>query len=234
MIPDRKEGRLYAMREFLKRSPYLYKILLNVFSPVCTIFKNYKILVERLPDHAKIINIGSGNFRLNKKIINLDKYPYKNVDIIAAAENLPFKDSSCQGVISNVLTEHLKKPQLHIKEIFRVLESGGLMYAIVPFVVGYHSAPRDYYRWTEDGVRELFSDFQVIELGVAGGPSSGFLWIFQEWLAILFSFNCRIVYELLLVLLMLVTFPIKFLDLILSRYRFAKNIASSFYVLVKK
>jgi SAM-dependent methyltransferase len=191
-------------------------------------------LVQRLPEQAKIINIGSGNFRLNKKIINLDKYPYKNVDIIATAEKLPFKDSSCQGAISIVLSEHLKQPHTHIEEIFRVLESGGLMYAIVPFIVGYHSAPFDYYRWTEDGVKQLFKQFQIIEFGVAGGPTSGFLWIFQEWIAILLSFNCRILYKFLLMLLMLVTFPVKFLDLILSKYRFARKIASSFYVLVKK
>lgn len=234
IVKTRNTEYTYKVREFLKRYPNSYRILLNIFSPVCAPYSSYKILLRRLPKEAKIINIGSGTFRLNKNIINVDLQQYNNVDIIADVEDLPFLSASCDGVISIVLTEHLRRPKRAMDEMMRILKSGGLVYAVVPFIVGYHSAPSDFCRWTEEGVKELFSEFRILKMGVAGGPTSGFLWILQEWLAILLSFNIKILYEFLLTLFMLLTFPLKFLDLFLARYKFARSIASSFYILAKK
>jgi SAM-dependent methyltransferase len=225
---------IYRLKEFLKRYPNFYTILLKVFSPVCPGYGSYKILVRRLPEKARIINIGSGTFRLNKNIINVDWDYYSNVDIMADAQALPFVSSSCDGVISVALMEHLRQPQKHIDEVIRILKPGGLAYAAVPFIQGYHSAPYDFFRWTEEGIEELFSKFKILKIGVLGGPTSGFLWILQEWLAILLSFNIKILYEVLRMLFMLLTFPLKFLDLFLVRYKFARSIASSFYVLAEK
>lgn len=234
VVKTRNTEYTYKVREFLKQYPNFYRVLLNIFSPVCAPYSSHKILVRRLPKEARIINIGSGTFRLDKNIINVDRQHYNNVDTIGDAEDLPFISSSCDGIISIVLMEHLRRPKRVINEIMRILKPGGLVYAVVPFIVGYHSAPSDFCRWTEEGIKELFSRFKILKIGVAGGPTSGFLWIFQEWLAILLSFNIKILYEFLLTLFMLLTFPLKFLDLFLARYKFARSIASSFYILAKK
>ncbi|MBI3999562.1 MAG: class I SAM-dependent methyltransferase, partial [Candidatus Omnitrophica bacterium] len=180
------------------------------------------------------VNIGSGNLRLGKNVWNVDFAPYKNVDVIADAHDMPFRESSCDGIISDVLLEHVKASKQCVQEFFRMLKPEGLLYCCIPFIAPFHSAPSDYNRWTKEGVKELFQDFEIIELDVAAGPTSGFLWVFQEWLAILLSFNIKVLYECLVIVLMVLTFPLKYLDLILAKYSYASSIALSFYVLAKK
>jgi len=130
--------------------------------------------------------------------------------------------------------EHISNTNTAINEMCRVLKPDGLIFSVVPFTLGYHASPHDYIRWTRSGVEKLFSGFDMIEIGISGGPTSSFLWIFQEWIATLLSFNIPLLYRFLLLLFMLLTFPLKFLDLILSRYKSATNIASNFYFFGKK
>ena len=99
---------------------------------------------------------------------------------------------------------------------------------------GYHDSPHDYTRWTKAGVEKLFDDFEMIELGIGSGPTSSFLWVLQEWLATLFSFNISFLYKFLFAFFMVLTCPLKWLDLVLNRYKSAVNIASNFYFFGKK
>ena len=222
------------LKRFLKKFPPFYAFLINLFGPVFITGTSHQYLFQHLQKDSKILNVGSGPTKLRKGIINLDVYPYTTVDIVGNAHGLPIQNESCDGVISLVLLEHTRQPVVCIQEMFRILKIGGLAYCRLPFVVPYHSAPQDYYRWTKDGIKELFRDFHILKIGVAGGPTSSCLWVFQEWIAMLFSFNIKFIYELLYILLMVLTFPLKFLDVFLSKYMFASNLASTFYVIARK
>ena len=180
------------------------------------------------------ISIGSGARKLSQSVINVDISPYENVNVVADIFALPFPDNSIDGIINITVLEHISNPNTAVNEIYRVLKPNGLVFSVVPFTLGYHASPHDYTRWTRSGVEELFSDFDIIEIGITGGPTSSFLWIFQEWLATLLSFNIPFLYRFLLLLFMLLTFPLKFLDFILNRYESATNIASNFYFFGKK
>ena len=223
------------VKEFIRRSPAMYNFTINVISPVSAIHKSYKILLNQLSENARVLNIGSGSRKLKgKSIVNLDLKRYSNVSLVGNAESLPFSSFSFDGVITIATLEHIRDIKKAISEIKRVLKPGGLVYAVIPFMAGYHSAPFDYRRWTMEGVKVLFSDFETMDVGVASGPTSAFLWIFQEWLAMLLSFNIRTLYQILLIILMILTFPLKLLDLFLSKYSFAKNISYTFYFFGKK
>ena len=100
---------------------------------------------------------------------------------------------------------------------------------MAPFVVPFHAAPNDYQRYSQPGLEYLHKDFLKIESGVWGGPVSGFLWVFQEFLALLFSFGVPFLRDIIFVLIMLVTWPLKWLDVIFRHLPTAGNIASSFY-----
>jgi hypothetical protein len=63
---------------------------------------------------------------------------------------------------------------------------------------------------------------------------SGFLWVFQEWVSILISFGSSLLKDVAFILVMLVTFPLKYLDLLLERHPGADKIASGFYIHAKK
>jgi len=221
---------------FLFKNSRFYHPLRDVFSSGLPAGKHYEMIYDYVPPSGIILNLGSGSKRLSKKIINVDLFSYRGVDVVADVNHLPFKDNSVIGVINIALLEHLSSPTKALTEINRVLARGGYAYSIVPFIQGFHGAPFDYTRWTKLGLEKLFSDvgFEKIRLGAVGGPTSAFLWVFQEWLAILLSFNIKYLYLFFLYLFMLLTFPLKYLDIILNKYKFASNITSCFYYLGRK
>jgi SAM-dependent methyltransferase len=222
-----------SIKERFKAFPNLYYWLVDLVSPVYP-DRKYKKILNSLSKDSFVINLGSGARKLSRSVINVDISPYKNVDVVADIFALPFPDNSLDGIINIVVLEHVSNANVAINEMLRILKPGGMIFSIVPFIQGYHASPHDYNRWTISGVEKLFSDFDIIEIGIGGGPTSSFLWIFQEWIATLLSFNIPILYRFLLLLFMLLTFPLKFLDLILSRYKSSTNIASNFYFFGKK
>jgi SAM-dependent methyltransferase len=218
----------------VKKYPKLYRIIIDVISPVYQ--KKSYIMIEKYVDieNSIILNIGSGPFKLNENILNVDITSYENVDIIADGFNLPFKSNSVDAILNIVILEHVPNPECVINEIHRVLKNGGVVYTVVPFIQGYHASPYDYKRWTSSGVLNLHSNFTLIESGVGGGPTSGFIWILTEWLALLFSFRIMSLYKILFVFFTLILWPFKFIDVFLIDHPMAKNIASNFYYLGMK
>lgn len=219
----------------LKKFSAFYNFLVKVISPVYVNnrLKNF-IETEINKKNGININLGSGNKLLSQKIINVDLLPYKHVDIVADIQMLPIANKKIDTVICEAVLEHVVNPYEVVKEINRVLKKGGLVYCFIPFICGFHASPTDYTRLTYEGMKVLFKDFEVVELGTGGGPTSGLLWVLQEWLAIVLSFGFRKLHFLLYLFFMLVTFPIKYLDIILAKHPMAKNIASGFYIIAKK
>ncbi len=88
--------------------------------------------------------------------------------------------------------------------------------------------PYDYSRRIHKGMKILFKDFKKIELIPYSRPTSGFLWILQEWLALMFSFGIKKFHLYLSLFFMILTFPIKYIDFILIKHPMAVNISSAF------
>ena len=190
--------------------------------------------LKQLPNDGLVLNLGAGTKKINKNIINIDIDIFSHVDIVADAKNLPFLDNSVDAVICEFMLEHVEDPEKIIAEMMRVLKTGGLVYVTTPFIIGFHSCPRDYYRWTESGLKEKMKKFTEVAFGVCCGPSSAFVAIFSEWFAITFSFGIKKVYELLLLIALVIFAPLKLLDFIYYNFPPAKNIALGFYYIGKK
>jgi SAM-dependent methyltransferase len=159
---------------------------------------------------------------------------YENVDIVCDIHQLPFKDNSIDAVMSVAVLEHVREPALVLKEVHRVLKPGGRVFSVIPFMQPFHASPHDYQRYTLPGIEFLHRDFDKVESGVYSGPVSGVLWVAQEFFASIFSFGSSKLRNLLTISLMLLTWPLKFLDLIAMRLPTAKNVASNFYVHARK
>lgn len=231
-IKNQSAALIFKLKCFLKEYPKLFFFLfyiLGVFTG-----KTSKKAIENIPAGSLIINVASGINIIREDVINIDIYPFLGVHIAADAQKLPFKDSSCDAVICETSLEHIKDPALAVQEMHRVLKSGGLVYITVPFVYGFHDSPGDYYRWTKEGIRELFKNFEEKELDIYGGPTFALTSTLREWLAIIFSFNSEFAYQILSLIFLVVLAPFNFLDYIFSRYKSAKNIASSFYFIGTK
>ncbi|MEA2016041.1 MAG: methyltransferase domain-containing protein [Actinomycetota bacterium] len=232
---DCPEDFIDKLKYRFKRFSGFYTFLIKVISPVFTynqLGRFVKAYVRR--KNGSFLNLGSGNRVLSPEMINVDILPYKNVDIIADIQNLPVADGEMDIAVCSAVLEHVKDPYRVVNEIYRVLKKGGLTYCYMPFICGFHASPDDYTRLTYEGMKVLFKDFDIVELGVGGGPTSGLLWVLQEWLATLLSFGSRRLHFIFYVFFMLITFPIKYLDIILSKFPTAKNIASGFYIIARK
>jgi SAM-dependent methyltransferase len=207
------------------------KVISPVYSPNFT-----KKFIKDYIENQKVtaINLGSGSTNIHPDIINVDCYDYENVNIICDINSLPFADSSIDRILNAAVLEHIPSPACAVDEMKRALKPGGIVCCYMPFIVGFHASPSDYSRLTIEGLRILFKDFEIISLNVCGGPTSGMLWIFQEWLAMILSFGSKKLYLILYLIIMAVTWPIKFIDVFLIKHSKASNIASGFLVTAKK
>ena len=227
------------IQNFLKGYGNLYYLLIQWFSPVLSSIKHRKTLNMLLkqygPEHI-IVNIGSGPRHLKgrRDIINVDIFSFHEVDIVADAADLPFKDESVDFLVNTALLEHTSEPLKIIKDMYRILRKGGKAFCFVPFIQPLHTAPDDFYRWTVPGIYESFSEFDELEVYMAGGPMSGFLWIFVEWISILLSFGCKFIHNIVFLVLMVLTSPLKILDVLMIKLPYAQNIASGFGIVAKK
>lgn len=232
-------GIVASVKNALKRHSGLYYFIVTVIAPVkptrelCRLQKN---LLERYSKNSDVVvNYGSGPRILcgRHDIINVDLFAFDEVDV-ASDTLLPFKPETVDLFLSSAVLEHMPNPRMAVSEMFRCLKPQGELLVFVPFAQPIHAAPDDYNRWTMAGLRELFGAFTVVDIGLGAGPTSGLLWFFQEWLSLSLSFGNRALKDMVLIGLMLVTFPLKYLDVLLETYPTADTTASGFYIHARK
>lgn len=180
------------------------------------------------------LNIGSGGRRFDMKVFNLDLFLTEEIDIQGDLLNLPIKDETIDTVVCTGVLEHIRKPDTAVQEIFRVLKCGGCMFIETPFMQTYHVSPKDYYRWTPDGLRQILSDFKIVEFHVTAGPASALAWQFQETMAMLFCFNNQLMHKIGLRIFGWLAVPLSWLDVLLERNPRAWRAASGYALVVVK
>jgi len=230
---------LEKIQDVLKKYGRFYYFLIYGFSPVLPSpvwIKKRSELINAYGEDKVILNLGSGPMHIvgRTDIINVDVFAYHEVDIVADVTDLPIEDNSVDLIINTGLLEHVDEPKKVIQEMIRVLRDGGKVVCYLPFMVPFHAAPYDYYRWTILGAQKLFSEFYHIEIGIGSGPTSGMLYVLQEWLSILLSFGSKTLHDILFLALMVITAPIKMLDVLMVKLPYAEKIASGFYVIGEK
>jgi SAM-dependent methyltransferase len=180
------------------------------------------------------INIGCGDQRFKVKTFNLDLITGMQVDIQGDLLCLPIKDNSVDTIVCTGVIEHVCDPNSAVKEIHRVLKSGGCAFIETPFMQTYHVSPKDFYRWTPDGLRQLFRNFRLDKFYVTAGPGSAFAWQFQETMAMLFSFNSEGAYKIGLRIFGWLAIPISWLDMLLEKNPMAWRAASGYALVAEK
>jgi SAM-dependent methyltransferase len=123
--------------------------------------------LDRHQSKLRTLDIGSGGssyHRFFPNRVSVDIDPDRKPDIVADAHSLPFKDSEFELVLCTEVLEHVKNPQKVIDEIGRVLKPGGRVILTTRFVYPLHDTPHDHWRFTKYGLKELFKDWEVIEL----------------------------------------------------------------------
>src|SRR4051812_4019909 len=183
--------------------------------------------VQSLPAESVILNVGAGSSDYGSRVINLDIAPTEGLDVVGLAERLPFRDEVFDGIVFQAVLEHVANSHQALTEIRRTLRPGGSLFIEVPFIQGYHAAPRDHRRYTEQGLRAELGQhgFRVTASGVAVGPASAMAWVTAEFVALLLSGRSARAYRFARVFGNWLAWPIKWADAWLDVHEMAHVIA---------
>lgn len=142
-------------------------------------------MLRELRPRDRGLNLACGQARLHPQVINADRDPTAAADVLADAHRLPFPGGSLRVIASQETVEHLADPFAAVREMARVLQPGGALYLQVPFVLGYHPGPEDYWRFTGAGVRQLLerAGLRVERLEPALGAGTALYRVVVEFLA---------------------------------------------------
>lgn len=128
---------------------------------------------EKVNEYIKDQNIGD--------FIRLDFNAEFGPDIAANVCALPFADSSIDRVSSNSLFEHVAYPHDIIREAYRVLRPGGILYTAVPFHFVQHGCPNDYLRYTGAFFTEFCKDAGFAEVYCDTQSTSGLYYVLHQF-----------------------------------------------------
>ncbi|MBI2446224.1 MAG: class I SAM-dependent methyltransferase [Parcubacteria group bacterium] len=94
-----------------------------------------------------------------EKFIRVDVNKNVEPDIIADLnELLPFNDNFADTVFLFNVIYILESPEKTLREIKRILKSGGKLFITSPFVFNEAKEPNDYWRFTSEGLEKLLKE----------------------------------------------------------------------------
>jgi hypothetical protein len=142
--------------------------------------RNFNNIIKDCVDHLHHNNIFSGKMleiggsvgsNVQKEFIFLE---YHNFDINnnpiiptiigdITKYNKSISDGSYDFIYSRFTLEHVENPWLAAIEISRIVKRGGLICIIVPWSWRFHPVPNDYWRFSPEGLKILFKEFQCVD-----------------------------------------------------------------------
>jgi 2-polyprenyl-3-methyl-5-hydroxy-6-metoxy-1,4-benzoquinol methylase len=210
LVPTRPE-RLRRMHERLgpeyypehsANSEFDYKGYVN---PVCTInsldtFAARRSVFASLSSHlaefsGTVLDIGCGHMPYKKTLLSppsrVQKYigldladnTYRRPDLEWDGKNIPREAASIDCAIATEVFEHCPDPMSVMREVFRILNPGGLLFFTVPFLWPLHDAPHDEYRYTPFALTRLLREagFEDIKLKALGGWDASMAQLIGLW-----------------------------------------------------
>jgi SAM-dependent methyltransferase len=164
--------------------------------------------------------------------VNIDLFALPGVDVVADAGRLPFRAAVFTRVECDAVLEHVPRPEAAVREIERVLAPGGYAHLVAPFCHPFHEYPRDYWRFTPDGLKALAGNLEVVAAGWRTGPTATLLVFVLEYFKLLAP--GRAWRGLVHGLLGWVLFPLRYLDLALLRSGRAGRLGNHCYLWLRK
>ena len=166
--------------------------------------------------------------------INIDLFPIAGVDVVADAHDLPFASGLFQRVECDAVLEHVRCPSRVIREIERVLAPGGFAHVVTPFCHPFHEYPRDFYRFTLDGLKEIAEagNLQVVAQGWRTGPTATMLVFVLEYFKMWLPWRAWRIF--VHGVLGWVLFPLRYLDLLFFRSPKVGQIGNHCYMWLQK
>jgi SAM-dependent methyltransferase len=202
----------------------------RVFAPPAPLVMN--------PNEPKDFPLGRWNLyiggagRTVEGYVNLDLLAMPGVNVAADAARLPFPAGIFQRVECDAVLEHVRHPRQVMREVERVLAPGGYAHIVTPFCHPFHEYPKDYRRFTLEGLKEIRGGMEVVVEGWRTGPTATLLVFVLEYAKLLAPWRAwRAVAHVGLGWLL---FPLRYLDLWLLRTARAGRIGNHCYLWLRK
>ncbi len=102
----------------------------------------------------------------------MDYDSHSGADVVGDIHAIPLADNSVDSIICHCVLEHVEDPIRAVKELYRILQPGGMVFVHVPSIYPYHARKGhypDYWRFFDDTLVMLFKDFSHVEMVKRGG-----------------------------------------------------------------
>ena len=114
---------------------------------------------------------------MHPRLRNFNILCTRGVDCTGTAYQLPFADATIGGIHCEAVLEPREYPDTAVREMFRVLRPGALVFAATPFLQPYHAYPDHYQNFTLRGHTRLFerAGFAIVDAGACVPPTFAML-----------------------------------------------------------
>lgn len=129
---------------------------------------------DLLDGRKRILNAGSSSVRYGENCVNIDIQSKKNVDFVCDIHELPDSLGEFDAIICNAVLQYCHSPKTVAKQFYRILKPGGYLFVDAPWVQPFCPDTPDRFRFSEDALREIFSDFQITTIGPSIRSGSAF------------------------------------------------------------
>ena len=220
---------------------------LKVWHPQWLAVKDlYADLRRVLPGvRGRLLDVGCGEKPyakwLNVEIehLGLDVQPASGIDyVVEPRDGWPIESATIDAVLCTQTLEHVADVSVFVSEIDRVLRPAGLLILTVPFIYNFHTQEHgsDYRRFSSDGLRQLFADYEIVELKPQGGVGSTFGCLLLNWIDMSLSRTAikRIIKGLLLPFMVPFSFAINLCGWLLDQIDHTQAFYSNVMLVARK
>lgn len=142
------------------------------------VFLNVALSKEILK--GKVVDIGGGHkpdyfnyFQKDPAGVTIEAIDASITGVDFEKDTLPYRNNSVDTIILCNILEHMYNYNFLLSEIYRIMKPTAQVIGFVPFWVGYHPDPHDYFRYSDECLLKIFQDigFKNIQITRIGrGP----------------------------------------------------------------
>lgn len=172
---------------------------------------NEQVLIRCAGLSGRVLDLAGGRnpsylglLPVNAEVTRTNYVASEGVEVIDFNEPLPFGDSSYNAVLLFNALYIADDADKLLREIFRILKSGGRLFLSSPLIANEMPEPHDYIRYTHEGLERLLrkNGFRDIDIERVGERGSAAMTILSPYFG--FNFIRALVYPLAILFDMLV------------------------------